>query len=880
MRSRTCWQWLHCPLSQGLPGAPLPRPHVRWLTSTAILRRSKPSRSKVAERHGVRRPDDGVASAIGTTSPNPQHRASGNYSAGPTATSPDRNSKHWLTRHTPPRQPGNGTTRLGQGIGRHYRENVLRSNRFISIVNDHLTSIKQAHLSRFLAPPDDYDAFAEYAQSEARAAVFQSKTGIVPSDPSASDSLASQLIARYLDEGDKALTPLLKDRHRQFLLDEQYRDLGARTSKLLDFRHPAEWFPAARELQRTIHLHVGPTNSGKTYQALKRLEESKSGFYAGPLRLLAHEVYARLNAKGIPCGLITGDEVRYPDQDEQRCRIFSNTVEMVPLGQEVEVGVVDEIQMIADEFRGWAWTRAVLGARAKELHLCGEERAVPLIKKLAASTGDRVVVHTYARLNPLRAMDVSLKGNLARLEKGDCVVAFSRLNIHALKNAIEKATGRRCAVVYGSLPAEIRSQQAALFNDPDNDYDFLVASDAIGMGLNLSVKRIIFETTVKRLATGYERLSVSQIKQIGGRAGRYRVPSKTGGGGGGGGQASAGLVTCLEDVDLPYIQQALAAEAAPIDRAGLLPLDNMIRAFADHFGPDTPFSYVLQKMFRLARLDDADYFLCSTQPHVRIGDLLEGITGLTVNDMLVFTAAPLPSSKLMDNVARVFARCVAEDSDGHLLDIDQLNLPILNQPVSDDSLYLRGLEQLHRALVLYLWLSFRAGGVFTDRALATHVRDITEGTVVHIARGQPISIIPSLLNATLLALLAAAIPLKMTFTAVLVAATRDGRLLRDPRPDEIRAAASLHALAFASTGRLLYTADEGRFDLPTYDAVYELAESACLAAAKRTGGDEDGGGDVQMDAPTAEEQQSLDTFVRNVVEDKVREDMAWRIAAA
>jgi ATP-dependent RNA helicase SUPV3L1/SUV3 len=82
-------------------------------------------------------------------------------------------------------------------------------------------------------------------------------------------------------------------------------------------------------------------------------------------------------------------------------------------------------------------------------------------------------------------MDQSIRGDLKNLQKGDCLVAFSRVGIHALKADVEKVTGRRAAIVYGSLPAEIRTQQAKLFNDPDNDYDFLVASDAIGMGLNL-----------------------------------------------------------------------------------------------------------------------------------------------------------------------------------------------------------------------------------------------------------------------------------------------------------------------------------------------------------------------------------------------------------
>jgi ATP-dependent RNA helicase SUPV3L1/SUV3 len=217
---------------------------------------------------------------------------------------------------------------------------------------------------------------------------------------------------------------------------------------------------------------------------LKRLEASKSGFYAGPLRLLAQEVYHRFKSSDIPCSLVTGDEVKVPE-DGRVPRVMSNTVEMVSLGQEFDVGVIDEIQMIANPKRGWAWTRAVLGAQVKELHLCGETRAVPLIRELCALTGDTLEIHRYQRLNPLEVMPRSLRGNLSNLRKGDCLVSFSRVGIHALKADIERITGRRAAIVYGGLPAEIRTQQANLFNDPDNDYDFLVASDAIGMGLNL-----------------------------------------------------------------------------------------------------------------------------------------------------------------------------------------------------------------------------------------------------------------------------------------------------------------------------------------------------------------------------------------------------------
>ena len=267
------------------------------------------------------------------------------------------------------------------------------------------------------------------------------------------------------------------------VLQNQQKHQSSFLAKFADLRYPTEWYMSARAAQRAVHLHVGPTNSGKTYNALKRLEEAGNGFYAGPLRLLAHEVYSRFRAKGIPCDLVTGDDVRRDDAED--VRLYASTVEMVDTAKEVDVAVIDEIQMMGQEDRGWAWTRAFLGANAKEVHLCGEARVIPLIKELAASMGDTLHIHEYDRLNPLKAMSRSLRGNLNNLRKGDCVVSFSVVGIHALKKQIEIETGRRVAIVYGSLPPETRAQQAALFNDPDNDYDYLVASNAIGMGLNL-----------------------------------------------------------------------------------------------------------------------------------------------------------------------------------------------------------------------------------------------------------------------------------------------------------------------------------------------------------------------------------------------------------
>lgn len=306
-----------------------------------------------------------------------------------------------------------------------------------------------------------------------------------------------------------------------------------------DLRHMIEWYPLARSMRRKIIMHVGPTNSGKTYNALQALAGAASGVYAGPLRLLAHEVWQRINKGSIapkqapaeestkpekdegivdlddakptvvttelspdsppivtpvpdtppstgyagrPCNLLTGEEQRIvsPNATAVAC-----TVEMLPKHLVWDVGVVDEIQMLADPHRGGAWTSAVFGLAARELHLCGEDTVVELVRAMCALTGDELIVNRYERLTPLEVSPESLEGKLKNVEPGDCVVTFSRNEIFNTKRRIEKATGLRCAVVYGRLPPEVRSEQAQLFNAGGSGYDVIVASDSVGMGLNL-----------------------------------------------------------------------------------------------------------------------------------------------------------------------------------------------------------------------------------------------------------------------------------------------------------------------------------------------------------------------------------------------------------
>ncbi|KEQ71798.1 hypothetical protein M436DRAFT_15785, partial [Aureobasidium namibiae CBS 147.97] len=510
---------------------------------------------------------------------------------------------------------------------------------------------------------------------------------------------------------------------------------------LADLRYPTEWYPATRTMPRTIHLHVGPTNSGKTYHALQRLEQAETGVYAGPLRLLAHEVYTRLNAKGKQCMLITGEEKRAPDDDSLTARITSCTVEMMPLNKDVDVAVIDEIQMIGNADRGWAWTQAVLGVKAREVHLCGETRTVPLIRELCASLGEKLIVHEYERLSPLQMADKSLQGNLKKLRKGDCIVSFSVMGIHALRKQIEQSTGRKVATVYGSLPPETRAQQARLFNDPDNDYDFLVASDAIGMGLNLSIKRVIFEASAKFDGFRQRTLVTPDIKQIAGRAGRYKIsdgdslpqtpttkeePAKSE-------DSTLGLVTTLEDFDFPVIAKAMKEDPEPIRSAGILPPAPIVERFASYFPPDTPFSYILMRLHELSQMHSR-FHLCGLRDQLWIADLIEPIQGLTVTDRNILCACPASKSDkdLVSKLIPALARCIEQQGGGALYELEEMPLEVLELEMTPSRDYLRQLEQLHKAVVSYLWLSYRFAGIFSTRPLAFHVKALVEEKIEHV----------------------------------------------------------------------------------------------------------------------------------------------------
>jgi ATP-dependent RNA helicase SUPV3L1/SUV3 len=258
-----------------------------------------------------------------------------------------------------------------------------------------------------------------------------------------------------------------------------------------------------------VRAILGPTNTGKTHLAIERLLAHSSGIIGFPLRLLARENYDRMVArKGARhVALITGEEKIVPPE----ARWFSCTVEAMPLDRPAEFLAVDEIQLCADPDRGHVFTDRLLHARGLvETMFLGAETIRKLLQRLVP----QAIVETRPRLSQLTYAGPA---KLVKLPPRSAVVAFSAGEVYAIAEAIRRRRGG-CAVVMGRLSPRTRNAQVALYQE--KEVDFLVATDAIGMGLNMDVDHVAFARLSKFDGHRPRPLTPAEMGQIAGRAGR------------------------------------------------------------------------------------------------------------------------------------------------------------------------------------------------------------------------------------------------------------------------------------------------------------------------------------------------------------------------
>ncbi len=461
--------------------------------------------------------------------------------------------------------------------------------------------------------------------------------------------------------------------------------------------------------KRVFAYFVGPTNSGKTHAAIELLREAQSGVYLAPLRLLALEVHERLEALGVPASLVTGEEriLRVAAQH------VSSTVEMVDLRRRVDVAVIDEAQMLQDEQRGWAWTLAIAGVRAKTVVMCGSEDGLHAAQRLATRLGVALEVRPFERKNPLRVVDAVPLGQLRR---GDAVVAFTRNAVVGLQAQIAKS-GHTTAAIYGSLSPAVRRREAERFRS--GAAGVLVATDAIGLGLNLPIRRLIFAAVEKYDGTATRPLRPAEIRQIAGRAGRYGLHEE-------------GLVTALERRDVPALRLALERfeGPAPDEPIWISPTDDHLRRLGAIVGTSRVSRLLQFFQTRVLRGDASD---------VRIADLsgpIDVATALETTDRFLelpfevrcaYSRAPVTTR---GNSLAILTRWGERHAAEGVVDGSELTTHL----TARDRLLLY--EDRSRLATLYLWLAQRFPAVYVNAAAVVRERERIDDDIHAALRAQ------------------------------------------------------------------------------------------------------------------------------------------------
>ena len=255
---------------------------------------------------------------------------------------------------------------------------------------------------------------------------------------------------------------------------------------------------------------LGPTNTGKTYLAIETMLSFDSGMIGFPLRLLAREVYDKIIKKVSidKVALITGEEKIIPTN----AKYFLCTVESMPINKHLEFVGIDEIQMCADHERGHIFTDRLLNLRGEKLTmLMGSSTIKTIIDKLGEDT---------EFINRERLSKLSYVGHkkISRINRKTAIIAFSTEEVYAIAELVRRQKGG-AAIVMGSLSPKTRNAQVQLYQS--GDVDFLVATDAIGMGINMDLENVFFSNLKKFDGRKLRRLNMSEIGQISGRAGRY-----------------------------------------------------------------------------------------------------------------------------------------------------------------------------------------------------------------------------------------------------------------------------------------------------------------------------------------------------------------------
>ena len=481
------------------------------------------------------------------------------------------------------------------------------------------------------------------------------------------------------------------------------KELNIKTALLENIpRDITQLYPEARQIKRQFILHIGDTNTGKTHDALEDFYRADTAVYLAPLRLLALEVQDMSLSRGTNCSLLTGEE---RDIREGATHI-SCTVEKMDMAKHFDVCVIDEAQMLSDKDRGWAWTEAILGVNADVIHICMSPNAIYIVKLLISMCQD-----SYTEIRHRRSSKLIVENNNFvfpdDIQDGDALVAFSRRKVLMLATLLKKK-GYTVSVIYGSLPYSVRKAEMARFLSGESR--IVVCTDAIGMGVNLPIRRVIFTEVEKFDGLIKRRLNMGEIKQIAGRAGRK-------------GLYDQGYVNAFEGRE--YIAALVAGKYKQITSCVIQPPRKVL---------DMPYS--LSEIFRiwLKTIDRKCFSVADLKNRIKLAEYIEKKHGEKIGKELEYSLINIPFDENSDQL-NILWRC--------LVDMTADNEPVsrmwyyLDTDLGDiNDMKLDDLEQLYKKLDLLNSYCNAMNILEYDEKIRSLKEDVSEHIVSELTNGE------------------------------------------------------------------------------------------------------------------------------------------------
>jgi ATP-dependent RNA helicase SUPV3L1/SUV3 len=470
---------------------------------------------------------------------------------------------------------------------------------------------------------------------------------------------------------------------------------AAQTRDAVNLALYPESFTVAQGMKRHFIAVLGPTNSGKTHAAMAHLARAKTGAYLAPLRLLALENYYRLLDAGVATSLITGEQRKlYPDATH-----VASTVEMMNPNRPIDVAVIDEIQLLDDPDRGAAWTAAVCGVPAQTVYLLGALEAREAIEALVRRVGGTLEVRELTRKSPLE-MEKQPLGSLKNLQPGDVLIAFSRREVLAWRDQV-MAEGYAVSAIYGNLSPEVRQAQAERFINGETQ--IVVATDAIGMGLNTPARRVIFTTANKFDGQSEGLITASLAKQIAGRAGRF-------------GAHEVGLVAGIDAHTHKAIAALLRQKPEPLPAAGFFVAPNLdyLNQIAKATG-QTRLHALLELFAKHINVHDEFFVPANLSDQMDKAKWLDTLK-LSLEDRYTLSLCPVSTKiPMLERALRDWAQHRAEGR----------RAPVLAMDGMGGRNELQFLEDSCKRYAAYAWLAYRMPDTFPEGEMAQSLMQST-----------------------------------------------------------------------------------------------------------------------------------------------------------